>query len=103
MPSEHCSSITYLNLVSICYKDAVKEVVLSLFLLLGNNQDGVPETIKTLRKAGINFWMLTGDKQNTAIQIALSCNFVSPGDSCFNIYTTYFLSSGFTVNILESK
>ncbi|KAG4384523.1 hypothetical protein GLYMA_13G295100v4 [Glycine max] len=41
-------------------------------------QDGVPETIKTLRKAGINFWMLTGDKQNTAIQIALSCNFISP-------------------------
>ncbi|KAI8006156.1 Phospholipid-transporting ATPase 2 [Camellia lanceoleosa] len=41
-------------------------------------QDGVPETIESLRKAGINFWMLTGDKQNTAIQIALSCNFVSP-------------------------
>ncbi|XP_052178422.1 phospholipid-transporting ATPase 2 isoform X3 [Diospyros lotus] len=41
-------------------------------------QDGVPETIETLRKAGINFWMLTGDKQNTAVQIALSCNFVSP-------------------------
>ncbi|XP_073287651.1 phospholipid-transporting ATPase 2-like isoform X2 [Primulina huaijiensis] len=41
-------------------------------------QDGVPETIETLRKAGINFWMLTGDKQSTAIQIALSCNFVSP-------------------------
>ncbi|KAG5575370.1 hypothetical protein H5410_055504 [Solanum commersonii] len=41
-------------------------------------QDAVPETIETLRKAGINFWMLTGDKQNTAIQIARSCNFVSP-------------------------
>ncbi|TQD89006.1 hypothetical protein C1H46_025397 [Malus baccata] len=41
-------------------------------------QDGVPETIESLRKAGINFWMLTGDKQNTAIQIALSCNFISP-------------------------
>ncbi|GFP82872.1 phospholipid-transporting ATPase 2 [Phtheirospermum japonicum] len=41
-------------------------------------QDGVPETIENLRKAGINFWMLTGDKQSTAIQIALSCNFVSP-------------------------
>ncbi|KAL7250614.1 hypothetical protein ACSBR1_012609 [Camellia fascicularis] len=41
-------------------------------------QDGVPETIQTLRKAGINFWMLTGDQQNTAVQIALSCNFVSP-------------------------
>lgn len=42
-------------------------------------KDGVPETIETLRKAGINFWMLTGDRQNTAIQIALSCNFISPG------------------------
>ncbi|KAL4620448.1 hypothetical protein ACB092_06G154800 [Castanea dentata] len=41
-------------------------------------QDGVPETIEALRKAGINFWMLTGDKKNTAIQIALSCNFISP-------------------------
>ncbi|XAR55536.1 Phospholipid-translocating ATPase [Bertholletia excelsa] len=41
-------------------------------------QDGVPETIEMLRKAGINFWMLTGDKQETAVQIALSCNFVSP-------------------------
>uniref|UniRef100_A0A2N9GGY0 P-type ATPase C-terminal domain-containing protein n=1 Tax=Fagus sylvatica TaxID=28930 RepID=A0A2N9GGY0_FAGSY len=41
-------------------------------------QDGVPETIESLRKAGIYFWMLTGDKQNTAIQIALSCNFISP-------------------------
>ncbi|KAG6506113.1 hypothetical protein ZIOFF_031428 [Zingiber officinale] len=42
-------------------------------------QDGVPETIETLRKAGINFWMLTGDKQKTAIQIALLCNFISSG------------------------
>ncbi|KAF2290280.1 hypothetical protein GH714_007501 [Hevea brasiliensis] len=45
---------------------------------LVDREDGVPETIETLRKAGINFWMLTGDKQNTAIQIALSCNFISP-------------------------
>jgi hypothetical protein len=26
-------------------------------------QDGVPETIATLRKAGIKVWVLTGDKQ----------------------------------------
>lgn len=41
-------------------------------------QDGVPETIKLLRSAGINVWMLTGDKQNTAIQIALLCNLITP-------------------------
>ncbi|PVH35145.1 hypothetical protein PAHAL_7G112100 [Panicum hallii] len=40
-------------------------------------QDGVPETIKLLRNAGINVWMLTGDKQNTAIQIGLLCNLVT--------------------------
>lgn len=57
-------------------------------------QDGVPETIATLRKAGINFWMLTGDKMNTAIQIALSCNFVSPG-------YLYFRSSHISVVTLS--
>eukprot|EP00249_Psilotum_nudum_P019167 c27124_g1_i1 orf=428-3133(+) len=41
-------------------------------------QDGVPETIVTLRNSGINFWMLTGDKHSTAVQIALSCNLVLP-------------------------
>ena len=42
-------------------------------------QEDVQTTIETLRSAGIQIWMLTGDKQNTAIQIALSCNFISPG------------------------
>ncbi|KAL6652954.1 hypothetical protein ACP70R_011879 [Stipagrostis hirtigluma subsp. patula] len=40
-------------------------------------QDGVPETIKLLRNAGINVWMITGDKQNTAIQIGLLCNLIT--------------------------
>lgn len=36
-------------------------------------QVGVPETIQTLMRAGINVWMLTGDKQETAINIGYSC------------------------------
>lgn len=40
-------------------------------------QDGVPETIRLLREAGIKIWMLTGDKQETAINIGLSCNLFS--------------------------
>ncbi|KNC47800.1 aminophospholipid-transporting P-type ATPase [Thecamonas trahens ATCC 50062] len=42
-------------------------------------QDGVPETIATLRKAGIKIWVLTGDKQDTAIQIGYSCNLLDQG------------------------
>jgi magnesium-transporting ATPase (P-type) len=40
-------------------------------------QDDVPETIDTLLKAGINFWLLTGDKQETAINIGFSCKLLS--------------------------
>ena len=36
-------------------------------------QDGVPEAIETLATAGIKIWVLTGDKQETAINIAFSC------------------------------
>ncbi|XP_015275141.1 PREDICTED: probable phospholipid-transporting ATPase VA [Gekko japonicus] len=36
-------------------------------------QDGVPETIANLRKAGLKIWVLTGDKQETAINIAYAC------------------------------
>ena len=37
-------------------------------------QDQVPETIADLTKAGIIVWMLTGDKEETAINIGHSCN-----------------------------
>ena len=36
-------------------------------------QDGVPETIANLQLAGVRVWVLTGDKQETAINIAFSC------------------------------
>ncbi|TVY90815.1 putative phospholipid-transporting ATPase, partial [Lachnellula willkommii] len=35
-------------------------------------QDGVPETIEKLQRANIKIWMLTGDKRETAINIAHS-------------------------------
>merc|ERR1712048_1485297 len=35
-------------------------------------QEGVPNTIANLRSAGIVVWVLTGDKQETAINIAYS-------------------------------
>ncbi|KAL5052589.1 hypothetical protein RYX36_033271 [Vicia faba] len=40
-------------------------------------QEGVPEAIESLRQAGIKFWVLTGDKQETAISIGLSCKLLS--------------------------
>lgn len=40
-------------------------------------QDEVPETIEQLRQAGIRVWVLTGDKVDTAISIAMSCKLLT--------------------------
>ncbi|THV03978.1 phospholipid-translocating ATPase [Dendrothele bispora CBS 962.96] len=41
-------------------------------------QDGVPEAIADLKRAGIKIWVATGDKLETAIAIGRSTNLVAP-------------------------
>ncbi|XP_049918303.1 probable phospholipid-transporting ATPase VD isoform X2 [Epinephelus moara] len=43
-------------------------------------QEEVPETIEALQKAGIKVWILTGDKKETAINIAYACKLLCPDD-----------------------
>ena len=63
--------------------DKAAELLEHDFYLLGATaiedrlQDGVPETIHTLQEAGIKVWVLTGDRQETAINIGMSCKLVS--------------------------
>ncbi|WOL16355.1 phospholipid-transporting ATPase 1 [Canna indica] len=40
-------------------------------------QQGVPEAIESLRQAGMKVWVLTGDKQETAISIGYSCKLLT--------------------------
>ncbi|ODV86406.1 hypothetical protein CANARDRAFT_196601 [[Candida] arabinofermentans NRRL YB-2248] len=40
-------------------------------------QEGVPDSISILSKAGIKLWVLTGDKVETAINIGFSCNLLA--------------------------
>nr|KAJ3422186.1 hypothetical protein HK105_000825 [Polyrhizophydium stewartii] len=60
--------------------DAVAELIERDLTLMGATaiedklQDGVPESIATLSKAGIKIWVLTGDKMETAINIGFACN-----------------------------
>lgn len=77
---EACSTLVdrEWRIAEVCQRLERDLEVLGVTAIEDRLQEGVPETIYTLRKAGIHFWMLTGDKQNTAIQIALSCNFISP-------------------------
>ncbi|XP_023715383.1 probable phospholipid-transporting ATPase IF isoform X4 [Cryptotermes secundus] len=41
-------------------------------------QEGVQETLESLRAAGIKVWILTGDKVETAVNISLSCGHLKP-------------------------
>ncbi|KAJ6655156.1 hypothetical protein lerEdw1_005634, partial [Lerista edwardsae] len=40
-------------------------------------QDGVPETIQLLKRGNIKVWVLTGDKQETAVNIGFACQLLS--------------------------
>ncbi|XP_029419656.1 probable phospholipid-transporting ATPase VA isoform X2 [Nannospalax galili] len=48
-------------------------------------QDGVPETIAKLRQAGLQIWVLTGDKQETAINIAYACKLLDHGEEVITL------------------
>lgn len=39
-------------------------------------QEGVPQAVEALAYAGIGIWVLTGDKLDTAINIAYACNLI---------------------------
>lgn len=46
-------------------------------------QKGVPETVDKLRRANIKIWMLTGDKRETAINVAHAARICQPDSDIF--------------------
>ncbi|XP_068449058.1 phospholipid-transporting ATPase VA [Clinocottus analis] len=48
-------------------------------------QDGVPETIASLRRAGLRIWVLTGDKQETAVNVAYACKLLDPEEEVLTL------------------
>uniref|UniRef100_A0A3B3ST18 Phospholipid-transporting ATPase n=1 Tax=Paramormyrops kingsleyae TaxID=1676925 RepID=A0A3B3ST18_9TELE len=65
-----------------CYEQLEKNLLLLGATAIEDQlQAGVPETISTLMKADIRIWVLTGDKQETAVNIGYSCRLVSHGMS----------------------
>ncbi|XP_062380179.1 phospholipid-transporting ATPase VB [Sardina pilchardus] len=50
-------------------------------------QENVPETIEALREAGMQVWVLTGDKPETAVNIAYSCKLLDHRDLLFTLNT----------------
>ncbi|KAG5099545.1 hypothetical protein JHK82_044597 [Glycine max] len=65
--------------------EEVSEKIEKNLILLGATavedklQDGVPECIDKLARAGIKIWVLTGDKMETAINIGFACSLLRQG------------------------
>ncbi|RAL40050.1 unnamed protein product [Cuscuta campestris] len=63
--------------------DEVAELIEMDLVLIGCTaiedklQEGVPTCIETLSRAGIKIWVLTGDKIETAINIAFACKLIN--------------------------
>ena len=75
------------KLVDKCYDKIENELeLIGATMVEDKLQDLVPETIKDLRMAGIKIWVLTGDKVDTAENIALSCNLISKNQKIFRIF-----------------
>lgn len=83
--------------------EAIYEEIESDMLLIGVTaiedklQDGVPETIANLQMAGIKIWVLTGDKQETAINIGYSCQLLT--DDMVDV----FIVDGFSKSEVEQQ
>ncbi|KAL0985263.1 hypothetical protein UPYG_G00154720 [Umbra pygmaea] len=60
-------------------------------------QEGVPETIAILSLANIKIWVLTGDKQETAVNIGYSCKMLTDD------MTEVFIISGYTVQRVREE
>jgi phospholipid-transporting ATPase len=86
--------------------DKVAEIIEQNLVLLGATaiedrlQDGVPDTIHTLQQAGIKIWILTGDRQETAINIGLSCRLISESMNLVIINTE---TQAETVDLLNKR
>ncbi|XP_063055580.1 phospholipid-transporting ATPase ID [Engraulis encrasicolus] len=60
-------------------------------------QEGVPETIAILSLANIKIWVLTGDKQETAVNIGYSCKMLTDD------MTEIFIINGHTVQSVREE
>ncbi|XP_067260658.1 phospholipid-transporting ATPase ID isoform X2 [Chanodichthys erythropterus] len=82
---------------------AAYEVIEQDMMLLGATaiedklQEGVPETIAILSLANIKVWVLTGDKQETAVNIGYSCKMLRDD------MTEIFIVNGHTVQSVREE
>ncbi|KAM9851992.1 phospholipid-transporting ATPase ID [Aulostomus maculatus] len=86
------------ELLSAVYEQIEQEMMLLGATAIEDKlQEGVPETIAVLSLANIKIWVLTGDKQETAVNIGYSCKMLTDD------MTEVFIISGHTVQSVRQE
>jgi phospholipid-transporting ATPase len=89
--------------------DEAAELIEQNMILLGSTaiedklQDGVPETIEILSRANLKIWVLTGDKEETAVNIAFSCQLLTNDMYVMTLNADTCPSEEDVANILEKS
>ena len=66
-------------------------------------QEGVPETIEQLHEAGMNVWVLTGDKLETAINIGFACRLLRRSFCLMTVRGGDALGAGRQLELAQEK
>ena len=95
------------ELVAACYEELESGFnILGVSAIEDKLQEGVTEAISVLRESGVKICMLTGDKYTTAVEIAKSCNLVSPESGREGLLTVEgdnYVTVGSSLNYLIEK
>lgn len=77
--SEASASITDRDMLTALLCDEIESnlTLLGATAIEDRLQEGVPECIEIIQRAGIKIWVLTGDKLETAINIGFSCQLLT--------------------------
>ena len=90
------------ELLAAAYEKVEKNLyIIGATIVEDKLQDNVPETIRDLHLANIKIWMLTGDKMDTAENIAKSCNLINEDMKVFRLCGNQ--NSGFDDAITDLK
>ncbi|OQR98060.1 phospholipid-transporting ATPase [Thraustotheca clavata] len=92
------------NLIDSCMEELETNLeLLGATAIEDKLQPGVPDTIATLAEAGIKIWVLTGDKEETAINIGYACNLLHNNMKRVVINADSFLTAVDTENELRRQ
>ncbi|KAI9347255.1 hypothetical protein BDR26DRAFT_834348 [Obelidium mucronatum] len=92
-----------LKMAAACEKVEHDLTLLGCTAIEDRLQDEVPETIAFLLKCGIKVWLLTGDKQETAINIGQSSKLIQPGMTVFKLNSKTVPECGVMLDDLQRQ